>query len=111
MVQPVRRSNRVPFVVARIGEGATTPRTVSAPTSHVDLVPTLLGAAEIDVDATAASLASSFSEVHPLTGRDLMPGVDGAPADDDRAIYLMTRDNVLEGDTGASAAARALGKT
>jgi arylsulfatase A-like enzyme len=69
-----------------------------------------LGAAGIDVDAAAATLAESFSEVHPLPGHDLMPVVDGAAADDGRAIYLMTRDNVLEGDTGASAAARALGQ-
>ncbi len=104
-------ATRVPFVIARIGEGATAARTVSAPTSHVDLVPTLLGAAGVDVEATAEALAESFSEVHPLPGRDLMPVVDGAPADDDRPIYLMTRDNVLEGDTGASGLARQLGQT
>jgi arylsulfatase A-like enzyme len=103
-------ATRVPFVVARIGERATTARSVSAPTSHVDLLPTLLGAAGVDVAATAVTLSESFSEVHPLPGRDLMPVVDGAPADENRAIYLMTRDNVLEGDTGASAAARALGR-
>jgi arylsulfatase A-like enzyme len=104
-------ATRVPFVVARIGAGATQARTVTAPTSHVDLVPTLLGAAGIDVDAVEAELSDSFTEVHPLPGRDLMPVVDGAPADEDRAIYLMTRDNVLEGDTGASATARGLGQT
>ncbi len=76
-------ATRVPFVIARIGEGATSPRTVTAPTSHVDLVPTLLAAAGIDVEAAAAALAESFSEVHPLPGRDLMPVVDGAAADDD----------------------------
>ncbi|MDX1891515.1 sulfatase-like hydrolase/transferase [Mycolicibacterium sp. 050158] len=104
-------ATRVPFVIARVGETATTARVVTAPTSHVDLVPTLLGAAGIDVDVVADALSESFSEVHPLPGRDLMPVVDGAPADDHRAIYLMTRDNVLEGDTGASAAARGLGLT
>lgn len=103
-------ATRVPFVIARIGANATQARTVSAPTSHVDLVPTLLGAAGIDVDAVANQLAESFSEVHPLPGRDLMPVVDGAPADEDRAVYLMTRDNVLEGDTGASALSRQLGR-
>ncbi len=101
-------ATRVPFVVARVGRDATTRRTVSAPTSHVDLVPTLLSAAGVDVDAVAGVLAESFSEVHPLPGRDLMPIVDGAPADDDRPVYLMTRDNVLEGDTGASGIARML---
>ncbi len=102
-------ATRVPFVVARIGTGATAARTVEAPTSHVDLVPTLLGAAGVDVPAVAGVLAETFSEVHPLPGRDLMPVVDGGPADDDRAVYLLTRDNVLEGDSGASAAARAIG--
>lgn len=75
------------------------------------MVPTLLGAARVDVDVVADALAESFSEVHPLPGRDLMPVVDGAPADESRAVYLMTRDNVLEGDTGASAAARGIGMT
>ncbi|WP_373199129.1 sulfatase-like hydrolase/transferase [Mycobacterium marinum] len=104
-------ATRVPFVIARVGDEATTARTVSAPTSHVDLVPTLLSAAGIDTDAVAANLAESFTEVHPLPGRDLMAVVDGAPADEDRAIYLMTRDNVLEGDTGASLLSRQLGRT
>ncbi|OBJ56637.1 sulfatase-like hydrolase/transferase [Mycobacterium sp. 1423905.2] len=103
-------ATRVPFVIARVGADPTEARTVSAPTSHVDLVPTLLGAAGIDIDAAAAHLAESFSEVHALPGRDLMTVVNGAPADEDRPVYLMTRDNVLEGDTGASAAARRLGR-
>ena len=102
-------ATRVPFVIARIGADATAPRTVTAPTSHVDLVPTLLGAAGVDVSAVESILSESFSEVHPLPGVDLMPVVDGAPADDGRSVYLLTRDNVLEGDTGASAAARAIG--
>ena len=104
-------ATRVPFVIARIGSGATSPRTVSAPTSHVDLLPTLLAAAGVDVDAVADGLAESFSEVHRLPGRNLMPVVDGGQADDDRAVYIMTRDNMLEGDTGASAVARRLRRT
>jgi arylsulfatase A-like enzyme len=104
-------ATRVPFVVARIGSGATQPRAVTAPTSHVDLVPTLLGAAGVDVADVAARLAESFSEVHELPGRDLMPIVDGAPADETRAVYLMTRDNMLEGDSGASGLARQLRQT
>jgi arylsulfatase A-like enzyme len=104
-------ATRVPFVIARIGAGATSARTVTAQTSHVDLVPTLLGAAGIDVQDVAATLAESFSEVHELPGRDLMPVVDGVPADETRAVYLMTRDNMLEGDTGASGLARRLKQT
>ncbi|KGI69235.1 sulfatase-like hydrolase/transferase [Mycolicibacterium rufum] len=101
-------ATRVPFVIARVGADPSSARTVTAPTSHVDLVPTLLSAAGVDVEATARILARSFTEVHPLPGRDLMPVVDGAGADDRRAVYLMTRDNVLEGDTGASGLARML---
>ena len=104
-------ATRVPFVIARIGERSTQPRVVTAPTSHVDLVPTLLGAAGVDVAEVAATLAESFSEVHELPGRDLMPIVDGAPADETRAVYLMTRDNMLEGDSGASGLARRLKQT
>jgi len=100
-------STRVPFSIARIGSQATSQRSVSSPTSHVDLVPTLLSAAGIDEQATADELRSSFSEVHPLTGRNLMPLVDGAEEDQRRSVYIMTRDNMPEGDTGASGAARA----
>jgi arylsulfatase A-like enzyme len=104
-------ATRVPFVVARIGERPTQPRIVTAPTSHVDLVPTLLSAAGVDITKVAATLAESFSEVHDLPGRDLMPVVDGASADEARAVYLMTRDNMLEGDSGASGLARRLQQT
>ncbi|SPM41888.1 Arylsulfatase A or related enzyme, partial [Mycobacterium numidiamassiliense] len=104
-------ATRVPFVIVRIGEHATQHRVVSAPTSHVDLVPTLLSAAGIDVAEVAGTLAESFSEVHALPGLDLMPIVGGASADDTRAVYLMTRDNMLEGDSGASGLARRLKQT
>ncbi|EFG77877.1 arylsulfatase [Mycobacterium parascrofulaceum ATCC BAA-614] len=104
-------ATRVPFVIARSGDRVTRPRRVTAPTSHVDLVPTLLAAAGVDVAAVADTLARSFSEVHRLPGRDLMAVVDGAPADEARAVYLMTRDNMLEGDSGASGLARRLKRT
>lgn len=104
-------ATRVPFTIARIGRRGTEARVVDAPTSHVDLVPTLLGAAEIDVATVAEALRKSFSEVHPLPGRNLMPVVDGAPADDHRAVYLMTRDNILEGDSGVSGLGRQLKQT
>jgi arylsulfatase A-like enzyme/putative intracellular protease/amidase len=104
-------ATRVPFLVARIGTEPTTAGRVSdVPTSHVDLVPTLLSAAGIDTDAVAETLRADFTEVHPLPGRDLMPVVaDPGLADPDRAVYLITRDNMLEGDTGLSGLARRLG--
>lgn len=104
-------ATRVPFTIARVGSQTTEPRVVDAPTSHVDLLPTVLGAAGVDIDAIAATLRESFSEVHPLPGRDLMPVVDGEAADEDRAVYLMTRDNILEGDSGASGLGRQLKQT
>jgi arylsulfatase A-like enzyme len=100
---------RVPFQVARVGAGATHPRTVGAPTSHIDVVPTLLGAIGIDEADLAPILARTFTEVHPLPGRDLGAVIDGAEPDHARAIYLQTRDNVLEGDTLASVAAQLIG--
>ncbi len=103
-------ATRVPFVVARVGRAATTSRTVDgAPTSHIDLVPTLIAAAGMDRAEVAAELACAFSELHELPGRDLMPVVDGADPDTARTVYSMTRDNMPEGDSGASGLARRLG--
>ncbi len=104
-------ATRVPFVVARIGSRPTTTRTIrEAPTSHVDLVPTLLSVAGIDIEAVSKTLSGKFTEFHPLPGRDLMQVVDGVEQPDTtRAVYLMTRDNILEGDSGASAVARSFG--
>jgi len=103
-------STRVPFAIARVGSPATTARRVDTPTSHIDLVPTLLAVARIDEAATAEVLRADFSEVHPLPGMNLMPVVDGTEAHRDRVVYIMTRDNMPEGDTGASGVARANGR-
>ena len=103
-------ATRVPFTVVRVGDRATSGRRIGdAPTSHVDLVPTLLGAAGIDVDAATEVLRASFSELHPLPGRDLMPVVEGDEQDRERPVYLMTRDNIVEGDSGATVLARQMG--
>jgi arylsulfatase A-like enzyme/putative intracellular protease/amidase len=105
-------ATRVPFSIARVGAAATTGMIVDdAPTSHVDIVPTLLAAAGIDEQKVADVLRAQFAEVHPLPGRNLMPVVDDpGTADRERPVYLMTRDNMLEGDSGASGLARRLGR-
>ncbi len=105
-------ATRVPFAIARVGTTPTTGVTLDdAPTSHVDIVPTLLAAAGINETETAATLSETFTEVHSLPGRNLMPVVaDPTQADRERAVYLMTCDNMLEGDTGASALARRMGR-
>ena len=103
-------ATRVPFVIARVGgrrhacahgDGSRRPTSTWCPRCWPPRASTSA--------PSRPTLAESFSEVHPLPGRDLMPVVDGAPADDARAVYLMTRDNMLEGDTGASGLARAAG--
>ena len=105
-------ATRVPFTIARIGDDATERRVIDdAPTSHVDLVPTLLGAAGIDAAAAAEQLRADFSELHPLPGRDLSGVVGGAASDRARTVYAITRDNMPEGDSGASGIARRLGRT
>lgn len=106
-------ATRIPLYVVRTGSRPTVPGAVNAvPTSHVDLLPTLLAAAGLDERELATELATSFTEVHPLPGRDLMPLVEDPTAGDPhRAVYLMTRDNMLEGDTGLSGLARRLGRT
>ena len=102
---------RVPLQIVRVGERATTGRVVDeSPTSHVDLLPTLMGFAGIDQAAVEPELAGRFSEVHPLPGRDLSPFVDGAQPVPARSAYLITRDNMLEGDGSASAIARQAGR-
>jgi arylsulfatase A-like enzyme len=99
-------ATRVPCVLVRTGARPTAARTIArTPTSHVDLLPTLLAAAGLDPVTLAAALAPAFSELHPLPGRDLTAITDGDP----RPVYLMTRDNVLEGAGGASAVARMIG--
>ena len=73
-------ATRVPFVIARIGDGATSSREVTAPTSHVDLLPTLLAAAGVDVDAAAEQpgrvvlRSASAAGPEPDAGRRRRPG-------------------------------------
>ncbi|MGZ3420604.1 MAG: sulfatase-like hydrolase/transferase [Polyangiales bacterium] len=102
-------ATRVPFVIARVGERATTRARVSEATSHVDLVPTLLSAAGLDARELTSAFQGRFSELHQLPGRDLMGIVGGGRADRRRAVYIQTRDNVLEGDSGASILGRIIG--
>ena len=58
-------ATRVPLLVAGPGiDGGGAG--VSSPTSHVDLIPTLLGLAGIDVEPAAAGVAEHHDEVQPF---------------------------------------------
>lgn len=68
-------------------------------TSHVDIVPTLLGLANIDEAKAQKILSTDHTEVHPLVGRDLTPLISGK-VDFPRAnepLYFMTDDDVTRG--------------
>ncbi|WP_249869186.1 sulfatase-like hydrolase/transferase [Oceanobacillus saliphilus] len=68
-------------------------------TSHVDIVPTLLGLADIDVQAVQSNLKKDHTEVHPLVGRDLSSLLNGNLKNTrvEEALYFMTDDEFSKG--------------
>jgi arylsulfatase A-like enzyme len=93
-------ATRVPLIVAGPGIEPGRPG-VSVPTSHVDLIPTLLGLAGIDVEQAAQGVAHHHSEAQPLPGRDLSGLLTGGAGESSLAspIYFMTEDDVTRGVT------------
>ncbi|GAA0738673.1 sulfatase-like hydrolase/transferase [Clostridium oceanicum] len=68
-------------------------------TSHVDILPTILGLAGINAKEAQRKLKSNHTEVHPLVGRNLTPLIVHEE-DFPRAhepIYFMTDDDVTKG--------------
>ncbi|WP_419959757.1 sulfatase-like hydrolase/transferase [Psychrobacillus sp. BM2] len=68
-------------------------------TSHLDIIPTLLGLANINAVDAQNELKKSHTEVHPLVGRDLSALVNGKnkfPRANE-PIYFMTDDEVTKG--------------
>lgn len=87
----------VPFIISNpvlFNEPAQT----DMPTSHVDLVPTLLGLADIDESQARRELEKSHSEARPLVGRDLSKFMLSEALPDGEAIYFCTDDNVEVGE-------------
>lgn len=75
------------------------PRNAQMLTSHVDLIPTLLGLAGIDASQAREALKRDHTEVRPLVGRDLSPVVLGK-VDPDKSVeplYFMTDDEISSG--------------
>jgi hypothetical protein len=88
----------VPFIISN-PKLFPEPKVTELVTSHVDLVPTLLGLAEIDQKEALRALAKSHSEAQPLVGRDLSSFLLGEEAPRHEPIYFMTDDNVEAGPT------------
>ena len=93
-------SIRVPLVVRGPGVVAT-PGGVDIPTSHVDLIPTLMGLAGIDAERAAEGVAAHHDEAQPLTGRDLSGIIFGKESVDTLTspVYFMTEDDVSRGQS------------
>ena len=91
-------SVRVPLLVKGPGVAAT-PGGITTPTSHVDLIPTLMGLAGIDVERAAAGVAEHHDEAQALPGRDLSGIVTGKAeaASVASPLYFMTEDDVSRG--------------
>jgi arylsulfatase A-like enzyme len=72
---------------------------VSAPTSHVDLLPTLLGLAGVEPESLVGPLAEHHIEVQPLVGRDLSPVILDPSGSRSLAapIYFTTEDHIDAG--------------
>jgi arylsulfatase A-like enzyme len=89
---------RVPLLVCGPGIVPVTGG-INIPTSHVDLLPTLLGLAGIDVNEAATIIQTTHYEVHPLPGRDLSLLLAGQALETEmvRPVYFMTEDDVSHG--------------
>ena len=89
---------RVPFVVSSpLLPGG--PRELDVPTSHADLIPTLLGLAGIDQNEAFAKVRADHNEARPLIGRDLSDAIRAAdPAVPSEPILFTTDDEISEGN-------------
>jgi arylsulfatase A-like enzyme len=96
-------TTRVPLLVSGPGIVPVTGG-IATPTSHVDLIPTLMGLAGIDVERAAAGVSAHHNEAHPLPGRDLSGLLTGSVSEAavTRPIYFMTEDDVTRGTDQAN---------
>jgi choline-sulfatase len=75
------------------------PRNVSSLTSHIDILPTLLGLAGLDAEALRRQIEANYTDAAPLVGRDLSQLVLGR-IDPERVaepLYYMTDDDPSRG--------------
>jgi arylsulfatase A-like enzyme len=86
---------RVPLLVSGPGIAPSTDG-VSAPTSHIDLLPTLLGLAGVEPASLMGHLAEHHVEVRELVGRDLSPSIfePSASSSLEDPVYFTTEDRI-----------------
>lgn len=72
---------------------------VHALTSHVDLIPTMLGLANVNITDLQSRIQNRFSDARPFVGRNLAPQILGhsPSAIVDAPVYFMTDDDVTRG--------------
>jgi choline-sulfatase len=89
---------RVPLIVWH-GRQISGPRSIRTLTSHIDMLPTLLGLAGIEQKPVLESLAATHSDALPLVGRDLSALILGKtnPRSVNDPLYFMTDDDPSRG--------------
>ncbi len=91
----------VPFIIAGSMLPAG-PREVEMPTSHADLLPTLLGLADVDQDEALATLRRDHHEARELVGRDLSAVIRGGGEEAAGPVLFTTDDEISEGSVSSA---------
>lgn len=89
----------VPLIVSSPALLGSEPRSSTLLTSHVDVLPTLLGLAGLNAEALRQQLTVSHSEARPFVGKNLAPLIRGEVSDTALAepLYFMTDDDPSRG--------------
>lgn len=98
LYQAYEETVRVPLIIwcPKLINGS---RTIENLTSHIDLMPTLLGLAGIDPEPIREQLALDYSNARPCVGRNLSPLILGQvkPTSVNDPIFFMTDDDPSRG--------------
>jgi hypothetical protein len=96
--QAYEEASHVPFIFhnRKLFSGR---QKVATPTSHADVIPTMLGLAGLNAEKLRKKVAKTHDEAHPLVGRDLSPLLLGERkgASLNEPVYFMTDDEVSRG--------------
>ncbi len=89
---------RVPLLISGPGISPSTGG-VSLPTSHIDLLPTLLGLAGVEPESLVGRLSEHHVEVRELVGRDLSPVIldPSRSSFREEPVYFTTEDHIDAG--------------